>query len=111
MATVTGSTFPGGGKKEDFYPTWYNIQETFVLVDVRNGNRNELLAIKCCLSWSILGGSSNVQSHSPVQVDLISCEDLSLSNQLEEFWGSESYGTTRPETKPKNERLKSLKAY
>ena len=74
------------------------IQETFISLDVRKGNRNEPLAIKSCLGWSILGGSSNVQSHSQGQVNLISSEDSSL-NQLEEFWKIESYGTTRPETK------------
>jgi len=39
-----------------------NIQEAFIPLDIRKGNRNELLAIKSCLDWSILGGSSNIQS-------------------------------------------------
>lgn len=77
-----------------------NIQEVFVPLDVRKGNRNEPLAIKSCLGWSILGGSSNLQSHSQGQVNLIGGEDLSLNNQLEHFWKIESYGATRPETKP-----------
>ena len=77
-----------------------NIPEAFVPLDVRKGNRNELLAIKSCLGWSILGGSSNVRAQSQGQVNLISGEDSSLNNQREEFWKIESYGTTRPETKP-----------
>ncbi|XP_068739665.1 uncharacterized protein [Montipora capricornis] len=75
-----------------------NIQE--VPLDVRKGNRNEPLAIKSCLGWSILGGFSNLQSHSQGQVNLISSEDVSLNDQLEEFWKIESYGTARSETKP-----------
>ncbi|XP_068749478.1 uncharacterized protein [Montipora capricornis] len=77
-----------------------NIQEVFVPLDVRKGNRNEPLAIKSCLGWSILGGFSNLQSHSQGQVNLISSEDVSLNDQLEEFWKIESYGTARSETKP-----------
>ena len=77
-----------------------NIQEAFVPLDVRKGNRNEPLAIKSCLGWSILGGFSNLQSHSQGQVNLISSEDVSLNDQLEEFWKIESYGTARSETKP-----------
>jgi len=73
-----------------------NIQEAFIPLDVRRGNRNEPLAIKSCLGWSILGGSSNVQSQSQGQVNLISGEDSSLNSQLEEFWKIEG---TRPETK------------
>ena len=77
-----------------------NIQEAFVPLDVRRGNRNEPLAIKSCLGWSILGGFSNLQSHSQGQVNLISSEDVSLNDQLGEFWKIESYGTARSETKP-----------
>ena len=35
-----------------------------------------------------------------MQVNLISGEDVSLNNQLEEFWKIESYGTAKYETKP-----------
>ncbi|XP_068712758.1 uncharacterized protein [Montipora foliosa] len=77
-----------------------NIQEVFVPLDVRKGNQNEPLAIKSCLGWSILGGFSNLQSHSQGQVNLISSEDVSLNDHLEEFWKIESYGTARSETKP-----------
>jgi len=41
-----------------------------------------------------------MQSHSQGQVNLIGSEDVSLNNQLEEFWKIESYGTTKSETKP-----------
>jgi len=77
-----------------------NIQEVFIPLDMKRGKPNEPLAIKSCLGWSILGGSSNMQSHSQGQVNLIGSEDVSLNNQLEEFWKIESYGTTKSETKP-----------
>ena len=77
-----------------------NIQAAFVPLDVRKGNRNKPLAIKSCLGWSILGGVLNVQSHNQIQLNLISGEDVSLNDQLEEFWKIDSYGTARPETKP-----------
>lgn len=41
-----------------------------------------------------------MQSFGGVHVNLISEEDVSLSNQLEEFWKTESYGATQCETKP-----------
>ena len=77
-----------------------NIQEVFIPLDVKRGRPNEPLAIKSCLGWSILGGSSNIQSRRQGQVNLIGGEDVSLNNQLEEFWKIESYGTTKSETKP-----------
>jgi len=92
--------FPEVERKKISFLFGTNIQEAFIPLDVRRGNRNEPLAIKSCLGWSILSGSSNVQSQSQGQVKLISGEDSSLNSQLEEFWKIESYGTTRPETKP-----------
>ena len=35
-----------------------------------------------------------------MQVNLINGEDVTLSDQLEEFWRVESYGTSKCETKP-----------
>ena len=74
-----------------------NIQEAFIPLDVRKGNRNEPLAIKSCLGWSILGSFSNVQSSNQGQLNLITGEDVSLNDQLEEFWKFESYGAAWPE--------------
>ena len=62
-----------------------NIQEAFVPLDVRKGNRNEPLAIKSCLGWSILRGFSNVQSPNQGQLNLSSGEDVSLNGQLKKF--------------------------
>lgn len=51
-----------------------------------------------------------MQSFGQVQVNLINAEDVSLSKQLEEFWKTESCGTTQCETKPMSvEDRRSLK--
>lgn len=77
-----------------------NIQEVFIPLDVKRGKPNDPIAIKSCLGWSILGGTSNVQSRSQGLINLITVQDVSLDKQLEEFWKIESYGTAKPESKP-----------
>ena len=77
-----------------------NIQEVFIPLEVKRGKPNEPIAIKSSIGWSILGGCPSVPFSTPVQVSLISGEDLTLSDQLEEFWRIESYGTNKFETKP-----------
>ena len=77
-----------------------NIQEVFIPLEVKRGKPNEPIAIKSCIGWSILGGCPSVPSSTPVQVNLINGEDVTLSDQLEEFWRVESYGTSKCETKP-----------
>ena len=79
-----------------------NIQEVVILLEVKRGKPNEPIAIKSCivLLWSILGGCPSVPPSTPVQVNLISGEDLTLSDQLEECWRIESYGTNKFQTKP-----------
>ena len=92
--------FPEVQRKKISVSLGTNIQEVFIPLDVRKGKPNEPLAFKSCLGWSILGGSSNVQTRSQAQVNLIGGEDVSLNNQLEEFWKIDSYGTAKCETKP-----------
>ena len=77
-----------------------NIQEVFIPLEVKRGKPNELIAIKSCIGWSILGGCPSVPFSTPVQVNLFNGEDVTLSDQLEEFWRVESYGTSKCETKP-----------
>ena len=55
-------------------------------LDVRKGKPNDPIAIKSCLGWSILGGASNVQSHSQGLINLVTAQDVSLDKQLKEFW-------------------------
>ena len=76
-----------------------NIQEVFIPLEVKRGKPNEPIAIKSCIGSSILGGCPSVPSSTPVQVNLINGEDVTLSDQLEEFWRVETYGTSKCETK------------
>ena len=76
-----------------------NIQEAFIPLEVRKGKSNEPLAIKTCIGWSILGGTSNRQTDERFNLNHISGEDVNLERQVEEFWKSESYGTEKPEGK------------
>ena len=77
-----------------------NSQEVFIPLEVKRGKLNEPIAIKSCIGWSILGDCPSVPSSTPVQVNVINGEDVTLSDQLKEFWRVESYGTSKCETKP-----------
>ena len=87
-----------------------NLQEGFIPLEVRRGKRNEPVAIKSCIGWSILDGSPIVQASGCVQFNLISGQDVYLNDKLEEFWKVESYGTAKNVTKPTSvEHQRTLK--
>ncbi|XP_068674574.1 uncharacterized protein [Montipora foliosa] len=92
--------FPDVERKKISVLIGTNLQEVFIPLEVRRGIRNEPVAIKSCIGWSILGGSPIVQASGCVQINLISGQDVSLNYKLEEFWKGESYGTTKNVTKP-----------
>ena len=46
------------------------------------------------------GGSPILQASGCVQINLISGQDVSLNDKLEEFWKVESYGTAKNVTNP-----------
>ena len=69
------------------------MQEAFVPVEVRRGNRDEPVAIRSCLGWSVLGGSFTQGTSEPANLNYIRKEDVTLNEQLEEFWKVESYGS------------------
>ena len=77
-----------------------NLQDVFIPLELRRGKLNEPVAIKSCIGWSILCGSAIVQASGCVQINLISGQDVSLNDKLEEFWKVESYGTAKNVTKP-----------
>ena len=76
-----------------------NVQDAFIPLEVRKGGPNEPLAIRSCLGWSILGGSVSCNDKHQFNLNHVSCEEISLSRQLEDFWWVESYGTERPSLK------------
>ena len=58
-----------------------NVQEAFIPLEVTKGEPNEPFAIRSCLGWGILGGSIKCSKK-----DHVTCEEISLSHQVEDFW-------------------------
>ncbi len=87
-----------------------NVQEVFIPLEVKKGDPNELFAIRSCLGWSILGGSASCSDKHQFNLNHVSCEEISLSRQVEDFWRVESYGTERQSLNPMSvEDHKALK--
>ena len=76
-----------------------NVQEAFIPLEVKRGEPNEPFAIRSCLGWSILGGSFSCSDKHQFNLNHVSCEEISLSRQLEDFWRVESYGTEKQSLK------------
>ena len=72
-----------------------NVQEAFIPLEVKKGEPNEPFAIRSCLGWSILGGSVECGKKHQFNLNHVSCEEISLSHQVEDFWRVESYPTER----------------
>ena len=76
-----------------------NVQEAFIPLKVKRREPNEPLAIRSCLAWSILAGSVSCSDEHQFNLNHVSCEEISLSCQLEDFWRVESYGTEKQSLK------------
>ena len=72
-----------------------NVQEAFIPLEVKKGEPNEPFAIRSCLGWSILGGSLKCNKKDQFNLNHVSCEEISLSHQVEDFWRVESYPTEK----------------
>ena len=87
-----------------------NVQEAFIPLEVKKGNPNEPFAIRSCLGWSILHGSVRCSDKHQFNLNHVSCEEVSLSRQLEDFWRVESYGTEKRSQKSMSvEDLRAMK--
>ena len=64
-------------------------------VERKKGRPNDPFAIRSCLGWSILGGSDSAGSRRQFNLHHASSENVSLNQQLEEFWQVESHGTVK----------------
>ena len=75
-----------------------NVPEVFVPLEVRHGSPNDPIAIRSCLGFAVLGktGKRATQHRHNVHHIHTSANDVSLHQQVELFWESESLGTTRP---------------
>ena len=76
-----------------------NVQDAFIPLEVRKGEPNEPFAIRSCLGWSILGGFVSCSDRQKFNINDVSCEEISLNRQLEDFWRVESYGTGKQSLK------------
>lgn len=63
-----------------------NVQEAFIPLEVKKGEPNEPFAIRSCLGWSILGGSIKCSKKDQFNPNHVTCEEISLSHQVEDFW-------------------------
>ena len=75
-----------------------NVPEVFVPLEVRHGSPNDPIAIRSCLGFAVLGrtGERATQQRHNVHHIHTSTNDVSLHQQVELFWETESLGTTKP---------------
>ena len=62
--------------------------------DLIQGEKNELLAIKTCLGWMLMGVYSNSSNREKAKScnHITNMSNKSLSKEIERFWKIESYG-------------------
>ena len=60
----------------------------------RQGEANELLAIKTCLGWMLMGAYSNSSNRGKAKSSnhIIKVSNVSVSKEIERLWENESYG-------------------
>ena len=79
-----------------------NVPEAFILLEVCHGNPEDPIAIRSCLGFAVLGKTGDRLKREKYDVHHIhaAADDISLNDQVELFWKSESLGT--------NEHYKSM---
>ena len=75
-----------------------NVPEVFVPLEVCHGSPNDPIAIHSCIGFAVLvrTGERVTQQRHNVHHIHTSTNDVSLHQQVELFWESESLGTTKP---------------
>ena len=63
-----------------------NVQEAFIPLEVKKGEPNDPFVIRSCLGWNILGESVKCSKRHQLNLNHVSCEDISLSHQVEAFF-------------------------
>ena len=87
-----------------------NVQDAFIPLEVRKGASNEPFAVRSCLGWSVLGGSVSCSNKHQFNLNHVFCE-ISLSQQLEDFWRVESYGTVKQSLKSVSQSHEDYREY
>lgn len=72
-----------------------NLPEAFIPLEVCHGNPEDPIAIRSCLGCAVLGRTGDGLKRQNYDVHHIhaAADDVSLNNQVELFWKSESLGT------------------
>ena len=74
-----------------------NVPEAFIPLEVCHGNPEDPIAIRSCLGFAVLGRTGDIPNRQNYDVHHIhaAADDISLNDQVELFWKSESLGTNK----------------
>ena len=85
-----------------------DIPELHICYDVRQGSKNQPIALLTLLGWVLMGGIDSKATQ--INSNRISVNNKNLENSIENFWKIDSYGTTKDSNTsllPRNE-IKAL---
>ena len=68
-----------------------NVKKAFIPLE--KGDSNGPLTMRSCLGWIMRGGFVICSDNHQFNLNHLSCEEISVSRQLEDLWRVESYGT------------------
>ena len=96
--------FPDVERKKISVLIGTNVPEAFIPLEVKKGRPCQPLAIKSRLGWRVLGNCnisnfSSSDSKLRAQLNHVVQEEISLDQQLEHFWRTESYDLKKQESK------------
>ena len=70
-----------------------DIPELHICYDVRQGSKNQPIALLTLLGWVLMGGIDSKATQ--INSNRISVNNKNLENSIENFWKIDSYGTTK----------------
>ena len=70
-----------------------DIPELHICYDVRQGSRNQPIALLTLLGWVLMGDIDSKATQ--ITSNRISVNNKNLENSIENFWKIDSYGTTK----------------
>ncbi|XP_071111155.1 uncharacterized protein [Haliotis cracherodii] len=93
----------------DIEPTQVNmligvdVPEAHLQLDMIQGLENQPVAVKTLLGWTVMGiahSDDELYHETQARINLTITRDQHLSDQLEDFWKTESFGISHNKTKP-----------
>ncbi|XP_048243021.1 uncharacterized protein LOC124146421 [Haliotis rufescens] len=93
----------------DIEPTQVNmligvdVPEAHLQLDMIRGLENQPVAVKTLLGWTVMGiahSDDELYHETQARINLTIARDQHLSDQLEDFWKTESFGISHNKTKP-----------